>query len=263
MKLKINDFEMAYRQAGQGPAIVFVHGFPLSKAMWIPQLEGLKDLYHVITPDQRGHGESQPVAGPYTMQMLAQDIDSLLDTLEIDQPVVMCGHSMGGYVVFEFFRRYAHRTTGLILDATRAGSDTPEAKDNRENTARNVLQDGVMPVVEGMLPKMFSPLNYEAKPELVKEVKHIMAGTSPEGTAGALLAMRDRADSIQTLTEIRVPVLIIHGQEDQIIPVTEAQLMSDKIPQNTLSVLENAGHLPNLEDPVWFNDAVRRFMDKL
>ena len=114
MKVKINNFEMAYAEAGSGTPLLFIHGFPLSKAIWLPQLEALNTSFQIITPDLRGHGDSESVPGPYSMQMLAGDLNALLDNLGINQPVVICGHSMGGYLAIEFFRQYPQRVAGII-----------------------------------------------------------------------------------------------------------------------------------------------------
>jgi len=196
------------------------------------------------------------------MELLAGDLNALLDHLGINQPVVVCGHSMGGYLTFELFRQYPQRVAGLILTATRAADDPPEGKTNREKVAQNVLQDGVTPVVEGMLPKLVSPMNFDTNPELVESVKGIMMGTSVEGTVGALMAMKDRPDSTSTLGEINVPTLVIHGREDQFIPLAEAEQMAGSIQDCEFVIFDNTGHLPNLEDPQRFNDVVRDFIQQ-
>ncbi len=263
MQVNINNFEMAYAEAGSGTPLLFIHGFPLSKAMWLPQLEALNTSFHIITPDLRGHGDSEAVPGPYSMELLAGDLNALLDHLGINHPVVVCGHSMGGYLTFEFFRQYPQRVAGLILTATRAGDDPPEGKTNREKAAQNVLQDGVTPIVEGMLPKLISPATLDTNPELVRNVKGIMMGTSVEGTVGALMAMKDRPDSTPTLGEINIPTLVIHGREDQIIPLAEAEQMAGSIQDCEFVIFDNAGHLPNLEDQQRFNDVVWNFIQQL
>jgi pimeloyl-ACP methyl ester carboxylesterase len=263
MKVKLNDFEMAYNEAGRGIPLLFIHGFPLSKAIWQPQLEGLNTSFHIITPDLRGHGDSQAVPGPYSMQLLANDLNSLLDNLGINQPVVVCGHSMGGYLTFEFYRQYPQRVAGLIFTATRAADDPPEGKVNRDKAAQNVTLDGVTPIVEGMLPKILSPEVFDSNPDLVEHVKDIMMGTSAEGTIGALMAMKDRPDSTPTLAEINVPSLVIHGREDQIIPLADAEQMAGTIQDCEFVIYDNAGHLPSLEDPYRYTNVVLDFMQQL
>ena len=194
------------------------------------------------------------------MELLAGDLNALLDYLGINQPVVICGHSMGGYLTFEFFRQYPQRVAGLILTATRAADDPPEGKANRDKAAQNVQKDGVTVIVDGMLPKILSPVTFDTNPKLVERVKGIMMGASVEGTVGALMAMKDRPDSTPTLEEINVPTLVIHGREDQIIPLAEAEQMAGSIQDCGFVIFDNAGHLPSLEDPLQFNNVVRDFL---
>ena len=118
MNVQVNGFSMAYTSAGSGLPVVFVHGYPLSRRIWEPQASGLSDAARVLAPDLRGHGESQPVPGPYSMDLLADDLNAFLDVLGSVRPVVLCGHSMGGYVAFAFWRKYAARLAGLILTST-------------------------------------------------------------------------------------------------------------------------------------------------
>jgi len=192
------------------------------------------------------------------MSVLADDCRGFLDALGITRPVVVGGLSMGGYVVFEFYRKYPQRVAGLILVATRAGADSPEAKANRDKAAATATEKGVGPIVETMLPKMLSPKSLQTQPELVARVRKMMASTSLAATVGDLTAMRDRADSTAMLAQIDKPTLILHGADDQLIPPAEAQAAGAAIPGAWLEILPDAGHLLNLEQPEAFNEAVRR-----
>jgi pimeloyl-ACP methyl ester carboxylesterase len=124
-------------------------------------------------------------------------------------------------------------------------------------------KQGITAVNEAMLPKLFAPDNYENDEELVTFVQEMMDKTSVEGMVGALAAMRDRPDSTPTLGDIDVPVLIIHGEQDQIIPLAEAEAMMEAIPDAELVIIKDAGHLPNLEQPDEFNEAVIEFLEAL
>ena len=194
------------------------------------------------------------------MSLLADDCRGFLDTLGITRPVVLGGLSMGGYVVFEFYRKYPQRIAGLILAATRAGADSPEVKANRDKAATTAREKGVGAIVETMLPKMLSQKSYQTQPELVMRVRKMMASTSLAGVVGDLAAMRDRADSTALLAQIDKPTLILHGADDQLIPPAEAQAMSATIPNARLHILPDAGHLLNMEQPEAFNKAVRSFL---
>lgn len=262
MRIKISDFSLAYTDVGRGLPLLFIHGFPFNHRMWQPQIETLSDIARAIAPDLRGHGESSPVPGPYNMDQLAGDLAELLDTLGITQPVVLCGLSMGGYVSFAFYRNYPGRVAGLILAATRAKPDTPEGKANRDKTAEKAREEGVRPVVDGMIGKLFAPQTYRQNPALVEEVRTMMEGTSQAGMIGALMAMKERPDSTPTLREIQPAALIIHGREDQIVPLEEARQMQAEIPEARLVEIPDAGHLVNLEQPEAFNHAVRDYLEQ-
>jgi 3-oxoadipate enol-lactonase len=263
MQAQINDFRMAYEDRGQGIPLLLIHGYPLNRRMWQPQLEGLADVARVIAPDLRGHGESQAMSGPYPMDLLAGDVNALLDVLNIHQPLVLCGLSMGGYVAMAFCRQYASRLKGLILTATRTAPDSSEGKERRDAAAGLARQEGVAAIVETMLPRMMSPVTYQNKLALVGTVKEIMLETSLPGVMGDLMGMKERPDSTPSLAEIDLPVLILHGADDPLVPLQEAQAMQVALRNAQLEVLPEAGHLPNLEQPEKFNQAVRRFLASL
>jgi pimeloyl-ACP methyl ester carboxylesterase len=170
---------------------------------------------------------------------------------------------MGGYVAFEFYRKYPQRVAGLILAATRAGADSPEAKTNRDKSATTAREKGVGAIVETMLPKMLSQKSSQTRPELVTRVRKIMTGTSLAGVLGDLAAMRDRTDSTAMLAQVDKPTLILHGADDQLIPPAEAQAMGASIPNARLHIRPEAGHLLNLEQPEAFNEAVRGFLSSV
>lgn len=257
-----DDFTMAYQDTCDQMTLLLIHGFPLDSAMWEMQLQDLSDVVRMIAPDLRGHGRSDNVAGPYSMKLFSEDIAGLLDYLNINSPIVVCGLSMGGYIALDFFRRFPERVAGLILTATRAGADSEDGKAGRDQAAADVEANGTGTLVEGMLQKIMAPASYEDD-ELVDFVRDIMEGASDEGVVGALMAMRDRPDSTSTLADIDVPTLIIHGVDDRIIPQTEAEAMQNAIPNSRLVIVPDAGHLPNLEQPDIFNDAVIDFIEEL
>jgi pimeloyl-ACP methyl ester carboxylesterase len=254
-------FHMSYEDSCDRVPVLWIHGYPLSNMLWDIQLNDLTDIARMIAPDLRGHGMTDPTEPPYSMGLFANDCADLLEHLGIFGPVVVGGLSMGGYVAFEFYRRYPERVAGLILAATRAGDDSAEVKEARDKAAGVAIAEGIGPIAEGMLPKLLAPDNYEAQPDLVDYVREMMLETSPDGVVGALAAMRDRPDSTPDLSALDVPVLILHGAEDQLIPVAEAEAMAAALPSAKLVVVPGAGHLPNLEQPEIFNDAVREFLE--
>jgi len=259
MRISLSDFTMAYDDRGRGLPLLFIHGYPLNRTLWEPQIDDLSYTARVLTVDLRGHGESDPMPGPYPMDMLADDCISLLDALGITRPIVICGLSMGGYVTFAFYRRYAARVAGLILTATRAGADSSESKANRDKSAVLAQEKGADVIAEAMLPRLLSPKTLTTRPELVNRVRKIMRGISVDGIVGDLTGMRDRLDSTPLLTQINIPTLIIYGADDQIIPLSEVEFMHQAIINSELKIIPDAGHLPNLEQPELFNQVVKEF----
>ncbi len=258
--IEMDGFQMAYDEQGSGIPILFIHGYPLNRQMWRPQMEGLSSHARIITPDLRGHGDSTPTEGVYTMELLAEDCAKLLDRLNIQEKIVLCGLSMGGYISFAFARKFPDRLAGLILTATRAAPDTEEGKLNRQRSITLAKEQGITPIIEAMLPKVLSPATLAHRPDLVEFVRSIMQRTSLQAVIGDLQGMMQRIDSRPFLQDIKVPTLILHGKDDPLIPVEEAQAMHHAIPQSQLILLDQAAHLPNLEATNRFNQAVREFI---
>lgn len=261
MKFKIDEGYLAYEQNGNGIPILFVHGYPLSRRIWEAQLAGLSDIAYMVSIDLRGHGESYSFDPPYTMDMLAEDCKQLLEGERINTPTVVCGLSMGGYVTLALYRKYPDLFRGMILTSTWPGTDSPESKANRDEAVINVRENGVSFIADGMLPKTVSPLTSASNPELLNHIRSIMLETSVQGVVGASQGMRDRSDSTPWLSQIKVPVLIVHGADDQIIPLRESELMHQQIASSRLVVIPGAGHLLNMEQPEKYNQTVREFLN--
>jgi 3-oxoadipate enol-lactonase len=263
MKFMLENGFLEYERMGKGTPLLFIHGYPLSKKIWAAQTKKLTDIAEVISVDLRGHGESYPFSGPYTMDMLANDCYQLLNHLDIRPPFTICGLSMGGYVTFALYRQVPQLFKGMILTSTRAAADSPEGKTSRDTGIKNVQEHGVPFITDGMLPKIVSPKTLQANPSLVASIRSIMLETSVNGVSGALQGMRDRPDSTSLLTQIKCPVLIVHGADDQLILVSEAELMKQGIPDANLVIVPESGHLTNMEQPDLFNRAVRGFITSL
>lgn len=260
VRIQLDGFEMAYDEAGSGRTVLLIHGYPLSRRLWRPQLAGLSNAARLIAPDLRGFGESDPPAATNSVEQMADDCAALLDAVGVSEPVVVGGLSMGGYVALAFWRRHAARVAGLILAATRAGADSEAGKQARDQAAATAREQGREAIIEGMLPKLLAPGAYDERPEVVAEARATMAEASVPGILGALRAMRDRPDATGDLGGIDRPVLVIHGTEDGLLPPAEAEAMHSALPHSRLTLVANAGHLVNLEQPDEFNGAVRDFL---
>jgi 3-oxoadipate enol-lactonase len=256
--------KLAFADTQHAPPLVLLHGFPLSREMWAEQLASIGSLYRVIAPDLRGHGQSESPDGAYTMDEMADDVLELLDRLEVRGPIVLGGLSMGGYVALSLVLRYPERVCGLILCDTRAAADTAEAAKGREETAREVLREGsARRVIETMVPRIFAKTTREKHPQRVEAMLAVMERTSPRGIAGALQGMAIRRDRRGDLKQIRVPTLVLVGEDDVISPPAEARELAASIPGARLEIIPAAGHLAPYENPVAANDAIVRFLHHL
>ncbi len=263
MKVKVRGFEMAYEDTGGNASpLLLIHGFPLDRTLWAAQIQGLADAARVIAPDLRGCGESGMPNGTVSMDTYADDLRGLLDALGIKN-VVVCGLSMGGYITFAFFRQNAHRVRGLILADTKAGPDSPEGKQGRDDNIALAHAEGASAVGDKMMPKLLTPKTLAERADISNTTRTMMARQTVAAVVGALKAMRDRPDSTPTLAEITVPTLVITGAEDTLIPVKEAEAMRDAIRGARLVSIPSAAHLANLEQPDAFNAAVREFLKLL
>lgn len=255
----VRGLEIAYDDLGSGPSIVLLHGYPFNRTMWRDQLDDLKRHHRLIIPDLRGHGESAVTDAPATMQNMAGDVASLLETLNISRATV-AGLSMGGYVALAFYRLFPLRVRSLVLIDTRAQSDTEEAKQNREQQAEKALREGMDAIADALLPKLLTTDTVAKRPEVVKRLREMMLKTDPKGAAAALRGMAQRKDQTSFLSRIIAPALVIVGSEDAITPVADAELMHREIGGSRLRIIEGAGHVSNMEQPEEFNRALLKFV---
>jgi pimeloyl-ACP methyl ester carboxylesterase len=258
----INGLTIAYDDVGQGIPVLFVHGYPLNRQMWEPQVAALSSQARIITIDLRGHGESAAPLWFSTMDLFADDLNALLDHLSLNRAVV-CGFSMGGYATFAFVRKYPERVQALILADTRPQPDTAEAKQNRFNAAQTAHQQGAKAIADGILPRLLTPASIEGNSTLVAKVRAIVEATPVTGIASDLMALAERPDSQPTLAQINVPTLIIVGADDSLTPPADSQLMAERIANARLVTIPNAAHLSNMEEPEAFNRAVGEFLSTL
>ena len=258
-RLTVNGVSLAVEDRGEGPAILFVHGYPLDRTIWRDQIDSLEG-YRRIAPDLRGMGQSDAPDLGYGMGIYADDLAALLDALGVNE-VVLCGLSMGGYVIFEFLRRWRHRVRALILMATRAEADSTEGRRARDAAAATARDGGAGAVGGAMLPKMLAPGSEERAPELVDRVRRMMAATPVAGMIGALAAMRDRHDSTGLLPTLAgLPTLVLVGEEDVLAPPDAARRMATLIPGARLVVIPGTGHLPPVERPSETTAEIREFL---
>lgn len=260
MRIHLRGFEMNYEDTGgTGVPLLLIHGFPFDHTMWAPQLRALAPAVRVIAPDLRGLGESTLPEGGASLDDYADDLRALLDALGVERATVG-GLSMGGYITFAFYRKYASRVRGLVLADTRPQPDSPEAKKGRAENIALVQQKGGGALAEKMLPKMLTPKTLASRPEVTEAAMTMMARQPAEGIIAALAAMRDRPDSTPTLVQIKVPTLVAAGAEDTLTPPEDARALQSAIRGAQLMLIPEAAHMSTFERPEVFNRALADFL---
>lgn len=266
MLFEAHGIRVGYDVYGEGDTtLVLFHAYPLSRGQWHEQAEALAHALalRVVTLDLTGCGESSDSAEPITMERMADDARALLDTLGAGQPghpTIIGGLSLGGYVALAATSRYPERVSGLILADTRASGDTPEGKAGREATAQFVTQNSPGALFDRDAPKLFSNRVITRRPEIVDEARALAEKNSASGLAAVARGMGLRPDATPTLPHIICPALILVGDQDAITPVADARILFERIPHADLEIIEDAGHLTNLERPDLVTNRIASFL---
>jgi pimeloyl-ACP methyl ester carboxylesterase len=254
---------LRYDEQGDGLPFVLIHGFPLNRAMWHPQVGALADAgCRVICPDLPGFGESPPAHGPPSMAIYADAVVGLLDELDIARAVVG-GMSMGGYVLLNLVDRYRERIMGAVFMVTRASADDTAGKKKRTLLAVEVQAGNRLIVADTFARVLFAPDTPEKNPGLVNQVRQWMEASSAEGLAGGLMAMRDRDDYLARLADFVLPSLVIGAEQDLAIPLEHSRLLAVGLARSELYVIPGAGHMANLEQPTMLNQRLIEFLTRL
>ena len=241
------DVDLSVQVRGDGPALLLIHGFPFDHGLWRHQLQTFPG-WRRIAPDLRGAGDSTVPGDGYSMARYADDLMKVLDALDVAAAVV-CGLSMGGYVIFELLRRYRSRVRAAILCDTKAEADTEEGRRGREEMMALARGAGAEAVAEKMIPTLLADATRAERPEVEGQVLDMIRRAPVPGIVGALQAMRDRVDSTSVLPELRLPVLVLAGEEDGISPPETGRALAEKIKGARFAAVAGAGHLPPLEQP--------------
>ena len=261
-RFKVNGVNLAVEVVGEGPAILFIHGYPLDRSIWRDQVRGL-DGFRRIAPDLRGMGQSDAPDLGYSMAVYAADLVALLDALGVDE-VILCGLSMGGYVAFEFLKQWRSRVRGLVLMDTRADADKADVRRSRDAAAAMARDRGASAIADAMLPKVLASVTPGHRPEVAEGLRALMSSIPVAGIVGALAAMRDREESESLLPTLAdIPTLVVVGEADGLTPPDQARAMAKAIPGARLALIPGAGHLPPVEQPELTTERLREFLQSL
>ena len=256
------------RDAGAGPPALLVHGWPHDRRVWDGVGDALSDARRVIVPDLPGFGYSPPrhagdlsATPPLTMTALAADLAALLDRLDVTEPVVLAGLSMGGYVALAFAEAFPDRLAALILCDTKATADSDAAKAKRAEIAGRVVADGTGFLAEECPGQQLSPHTLAERPEVVEALRTMTQTATPAGVVAAQRGMGERPDRTGLCGRLDLPTLVVGGADDAFTPPADLRALADAFPRGTYAEVPDCGHLPPLEDPAATAEAVLAFLD--
>ena len=263
LTIPVNNFHLSYDDVGEGKIpIIFLHGYPFDKKMWQGQLDFLAASYRLIACDIRGFGKSIDEKTDLSIDLFTEDLITFMDRLNIDKAII-CGLSMGGFIALNALRRFPERFQSLILCDTQCIADTVEVKEKRYEIIDEIKSHGVTNFNEGFIKSVFHKDSLTDKKDLVEQLRNVVFSNSENIIMKGLVALAERTQTCSILNDISIPTLIICGREDEVTPLAQSEFMHEKIKGSTLQVVENAGHVSNLEQPHEFNIHLASFLATL
>lgn len=261
MKTEINGLSVFLAGDNKNQAIIFIHGFPYDHTMWDAQVKALSDKYFCVTYDIRGLGESYVGDGQYTMEAFVWDLYSIIDKLNLEQPVI-CGLSMGGYIALRAVEKEQKKFSALILLDTRSESDDNAGKLKRANAINKINVDGLDAYVESFVPLCFSKKTIENNSGMFTSTLSKCKSNNPLGVKGCQIAMLSRTDTTLSLKKIKIPTLVLVGRYDALTPPEVMKKLAKKIKTSKFNIVPKSGHMTPLENPEHVNKKIIKFLDK-
>lgn len=260
LTIPVNDFNLSYDDLGEaGIPVIFLHGYPFSKEMWKQQLEFLQSTHRVIACDIRGFGKSTYEEGTLSIDLFADDLLTFMYKLHIEKAII-CGLSMGGYIALNAVQRFPTHFEALILCDTQCIADAPAVKEKRYKVIDDITANGVKDFNEGFIKSVFQKDTLSNKKELVEALRTVVFANSQHIITAGLIALAERSETCSTLGAINIPTLIICGREDEVTPLAQSDFMHQMIEGSIMHVIDNAGHVSNLEHPDEFNQQLQDFL---
>ena len=261
LRIDVNNISVNYNDEGrdEAPVIIFIHGFPFTKSTWDAQTAALKNTYRVISYDIRGHGSSDVGDDDFSIQLFVSDLLCLMDRLNLDK-AILCGLSMGGYIALLAVKNHPDRFEGLILSDTQCVADTAEAKEKRLNTIESIKGNGVKKYADESIKNLFAAESFITRKNEIADVRQMIIETPAQSLCNTLLALSTRKETCSSLHDIKIPVLILVGEEDKITPPAASRFMHEKIQKSVFSIITQAGHLANVENPIQYNSHLEDFL---
>jgi len=259
--IQVNEIQVSYLEAGSatGVPLIFIHGFPFNKWMWEKQLHAMMGNYRLIAYDVRGHGDTDTGTPQVSISQFTDDLFAIMDALHIDKAIV-AGLSMGGYIALNAIQKQPERFAGLLLCDTQCAADSDEAREKRMKTIDFIKRNGLTVYAQESLKNLFAPASLEKKMNEVLFIEETILKSDPANVCRTLHALADRKETCSSLSKIKIPVAILVGQEDKVTTPEAARKMHESIKKSTLHIIEEAGHLSNLENAEVFNGCVDEYL---
>ncbi|GAB3430300.1 alpha/beta fold hydrolase [Niabella aquatica] len=252
---------ISYHIAGDGKAIVLLHGFGADSSIWNSQAEFLSKNYLVIVPDLPGISTSELISD-VSMEGLADVVRQIAEAEELDD-IVLIGHSMGGYATLAFAEKHPEMLSGFGLFHSSAGADNEEKKASRQKGIEFVQKHGAVSFLENTAPKMFGATTKNERTGIYENFMNKLPGMSNEAVIDYYEAMMQRPDRTDVLKSAKVPVLFIYGREDEIIDLENTIKQSSLPSVSSVNILNKSGHLGMIEEPEEANKLIEDFLSDI
>ena len=260
LMLNINNLNLSYDDVGEGNIpIIFLHGFPFDKSMWAKQLDFFATTNRVIAIDIRGFGKSTDESTPLSIDLFSDDLMLFMNQMKISKAII-CGLSMGGFIALNAQARFPDRFEAIILCDTQCIADTIEVKLNRYKTIDEIALNGTLNFNEAFIKKVFCKNSFTNKQEIVTQLRSVVMANPEQIIINGLKALAERSETCSTLSEINIPTLIICGREDEVTPLEQSEFLHTSIKASALHIIDDAGHVSNIEQPEEFNNEISKFL---
>ncbi len=260
LMLNINNLNLSYDDVGEGNIpIIFLHGFPFDKSMWAKQLDFFATTNRVIAIDIRGFGKSTDESTPLSIDLFSDDLMLFMNQMKISKAII-CGLSMGGFIALNAQARFPDRFEAIILCDTQCIADTIEVKLNRYKTIDEIALNGTLNFNEAFIKKVFCKNSFTNKQEIVTQLRSVVMANPEQIVINGLKALAERSETCSTLSEINIPTLIICGREDEVTPLEQSEFLHTSIKASALHIIDDAGHVSNIEQPEEFNNEISKFL---
>lgn len=246
--VRANGIDIAYEDCGSGPPLLLLHGFSLDHTMWSGQMEELQRSYRLIAPDLRGLGKTKAPSEPFSLETMGDDAAALLEAIDIPAAAV-AGFSLGGYTLLQMLARHPLKVRAAAFVSTQAGADTVEGRERRLRIARLVIDEGMKPFASAFIPQLFDPAYLASHPLEIADTQSVIESQLPNSIAQVLDAMRQRLDMRFYLNDFIQPAAVIGGLADALVPVQAMRELHEGLPDCTIELIENVGHMSPVEAP--------------